>query len=263
VVGTKGPLAWSGAIEEVTRWASVTKLFTAYATLMACQDGDLALDDAAGPAGSTVRHLLAHASGLPVEGMAPVSPPARKRIYSNRGYDLLGQLVAQATGMAFSEYLSVQLLEPLGIKAVLNGRPSEGLNGNVIAMARFAYELLQPSLLDPHLFQASTTVAFPGIGGILPGIGRFDPLDWGLGFELKSGKQGHWTGTTNSADTFGHFGGSGSFLWVDPVAGVAVTCLTGREFGAWALEAWPLLSDAVLAESRVLNSDRPSSNMTE
>lgn len=250
VVGAEGPLAWNGAIEEVTRWASVTKLLTAYVALMACQDGDLALDDPAGPSGSTVRHLLAHSSGLPFEGTAPVSPPARKRIYSNRGFDLIGELVARATGIPFSEYLSIQLLEPLGIEATLKGQPSEGLNGNVIAMARFARELVQPTLLDRSLFQTATRVAFPGIGGILPGIGRFDPLDWGLGFEIKDGKQGHWTGTTNSPSTFGHFGGSGSFLWVDPVAGLAVSCLTGREFGSWALECWPQLADAVLAEIR-------------
>jgi hypothetical protein len=34
---------------------------------------------------------------------------------------------------------------------------------------------------------------------------------------------------------------------VDPVAGLALTCLTDRPFGPWALEAWPAVSDAVLA----------------
>ncbi len=47
---------------------------------------------------------------------------------------------------------------------------------------------------------------------------------------------------------FGHFGGSGTFLWVDPVAKVACCALTTREFGEWAKVAWPVLSDAVLAE---------------
>jgi CubicO group peptidase (beta-lactamase class C family) len=51
-----------------------------------------------------------------------------------------------------------------------------------------------------------------------------------------------------SRRAFGHFGGSGTFLWVDPVAGVACGCLTDLEFGSWALDAWPRLSDAVLAE---------------
>ncbi len=54
-------------------------------------------------------------------------------------------------------------------------------------------------------------------------------------------------GKHNSPETFGHFGGSGTFLWVDPVADLAPVVVTDREFGAWALEAWPALSDAVLA----------------
>ena len=52
----------------------------------------------------------------------------------------------------------------------------------------------------------------------------------------------------NSATTFGHFGQSGSFLWVDPDAGLACASLADRPFGEWAAQAWPALSDAVLAE---------------
>ena len=55
-------------------------------------------------------------------------------------------------------------------------------------------------------------------------------------------------GTRNSPRTFGHFGGAGTLVWLDPDAGVALACLTDLEFGDWALEAWPALSDAVLEE---------------
>src|SRR5690606_1856520 len=41
-------------------WASVTKLLTAAATLVAVSRHLVDLDDAAGPEGATVRHLLAH-----------------------------------------------------------------------------------------------------------------------------------------------------------------------------------------------------------
>jgi len=81
---------------------------------------------------------------------------------------------------------------------------------------------------------------------VLQDVGRMEPNDWGLGFELRDEKQPHWTGSRNSARTFGHFGGSGSFLWVDPEADVALAVLTDLDFGRWALEAWPALSDAVL-----------------
>src|ERR671937_495875 len=90
--------------------------------------------------------------------------------------------------------------------------------------------------------------AFPGLVGVLPDIGRMDPNDWGLGFELRDAKSPHWTGARNSKRTFGHFGGSGSFLWVDPEPSLALACLCDLDFGPWALEAWPQLSDDVLAE---------------
>ncbi|HSY00101.1 MAG TPA: serine hydrolase, partial [Streptomyces sp.] len=48
--------------------------------------------------------------------------------------------------------------------------------------------------------------------------------------------------------TFGHFGQSGTFLWIDPVAGLACVALTDRAFGPWAIEAWTPFTDAVLAE---------------
>jgi CubicO group peptidase (beta-lactamase class C family) len=93
----------------------------------------------------------------------------------------------------------------------------------------------------------ATATAYPGLVGVLPGVGHFDPLDWGLGFELRHGKDPHWTGRRNSPATFGHFGGSGGFLWVDPALGRALVCLTDRDYGPWALETWPPLSDAVIA----------------
>jgi CubicO group peptidase (beta-lactamase class C family) len=91
-------------------------------------------------------------------------------------------------------------------------------------------------------------VQFPGLDGVLPDWGRFSPLDWGLGVELKGEKTPHWSGSRTSPSTYGHFGGSGTFLWVDPARGVACAALTTREFGDWAKAAWPRLSDAVLEE---------------
>ena len=61
-------------------------------------------------------------------------------------------------------------------------------------------------------------------------------------------KPSHWTGNRASERTFGHFGGSGTFLWVDPDRSLALAVLTDFEFGEWALDAWPRLSDAVIGE---------------
>ena len=255
LVGPEGIRSLWGQSDSATGWASVTKLLTAYGVLIGVEKGNWQLDDQAGPPGSTVRHLLAHASGLPFEGLSPIAAPGRRRIYSNAGFDLLGEFVAGRSGKTFDLYLRETVLDPIGIEIELTGRPSQGLVGAVTEMARFAGELLRPTLLHLNLLNVAIEVVFPGLAGTLPGVGRFSPLDWGLGFEIKDGKAPHWTGDTNAAATFGHFGGSGAFLWVDPVASVALCVQSGREFGPWALEAWPKLSDAVLAES----GDLPSS----
>ena len=63
---------------------------------------------------------------------------------------------------------------------------------------------------------------------------------------LRDGKSPHWTGTQNSPATFGHFGGSGTFLWVDPALERALVCLTDRDYGPWALAAWPTYADAII-----------------
>jgi CubicO group peptidase (beta-lactamase class C family) len=112
-----------------------------------------------------------------------------------------------------------------------------------MALAR---ELLSPSLVDSELLAEATTTAFPGLPSVAPGFGRQSRCDWGLGFEIRDRKAPHWTGQRNSPSTFGHFGRSGSFLWVDPEAGIACACLTDQDFGPWAARAWPRLSDDVL-----------------
>jgi CubicO group peptidase (beta-lactamase class C family) len=249
VVASDGIVAARGPSGLVLRWASVTKLFTAYALLIAAEEGVLDLDEPGGPQGSTVRHLLAHASGLPFEGDVPIAKPGERRIYSNAGFDLLAEQLAAGAEMPFAAYLQEAVLDPLGLGATeLRGRPSEGLHGPLDDLAAFGRELLAPTLVAPETLAEATQVAFPGLVGVLPGLGRQEPNDWGLGFELKDAKRPHWTGSRNSPGTFGHFGGAGTFLWVDPEARVACAVLTSREFDDWALEAWPPLADAVLAE---------------
>src|SRR6266576_1559977 len=237
-----------GPREHVFRWASVTKLVTALAALVAAEEGVIDLDEPAGPEGSTVRHLLAHASGLPFEPGAPTGRPGQRRIYSNVGFETLAEHVAERAEMPFGEYLAAGVLRPLGMSAELRGSPASELHGSLDDLLLFARELQRPALVAPETLAEATTVQFPGLAGVLPDFGRFDPLDWGLGFELRDAKEPHWTGSRASPRTFGHFGGSGTFLWVDPDADVSLGVLTDLDFGDWAKEAWPRLSDAVLAE---------------
>jgi len=241
-------VAAHGPGDRVLRWASVTKLVTALATLVAAEEGVVDLDEPAGPEGSTIRHMLAHASGLPFEPGAATGRPGQRRIYSNVGFETLADHVAERAEMPFAEYLAAGVLRPLGMSADLRGSPASELFGTLDDLLLLARELQAPTLVAPETLAEATTVQFPGLAGVLPDFGRFDPNDWGLGFELRDGKSPHWTGTRNSARTFGHFGGSGTFLWVDPDTGVALGVLTDLAFGEWAKEAWPHLSDAALQE---------------
>lgn len=250
VVRPDGVVARHGDEGHVFRWASVTKPATALATMVAVEEGVVDLDEPAGPEGSTVRHLLAHASGLPFHEGQPIAPVGSRRIYSNQGFDVLAAHVAAAAEMPFDRYLAEAVFRPLGMDAELRGSAGAEGHGTLDDAARLALELLRPTLIAPETHAEMTAVAFPGLAGVLPDFGRFDPLDWGLGVEIKDAKDGHWSGTRTSPRTFGHFGGSGTFLWIDPALDLALVVLTDREFGDWSKTAWPALSDAVVGEAR-------------
>jgi CubicO group peptidase (beta-lactamase class C family) len=243
VLGAPGPR------DVVLGWASITKPVSALAAAVGAEEGIIDLDEAAGPKGATIRHLLAHASGLPFKGLTPIAPPGKRRIYSNTGIETVASTLERAAEMPFAEYVRAAVFEPLGMKAELRGSAASGIVGTLDDVVLLARELQKPTLVAPETFDELTSAQFPGLGGVLPGIGRFEPNDWGLGVELRDAKEPHWTGTRNSPRTFGHFGGSGTFLWVDPEARLACACLTDREFDTWALDAWPRLSDAILEEA--------------
>jgi CubicO group peptidase (beta-lactamase class C family) len=245
-VGVAGAVeATHGDTARRFSWASVTKLATAVAMLVAAEEGIVDLDEPAGPPGATFRHLLAHASGLPFEEGAPIARPGTRRIYSNYGFEVAAALVAERAGMTFCEYFGAVWT---GTSAELHGSAGAGVEGTLADALAVARELQAPTRIAPETLAEACTVQFPGLDGVLPGFGRQEPNDWGLGLELRDGKSPHWTGARNSPRTFGHFGRSGTFLWVDPDAGTALACLTDLPFGDWAVEAWPRLADSVLEE---------------
>jgi CubicO group peptidase (beta-lactamase class C family) len=252
VVGPDGVLASHGDTDRVFELASVTKPLVARAVQVAIEEGAVDLDAAAGPPGATVRHLLAHASGLSMHSDKVLAPPGARRIYSNQGFTVLGQTVEQETGIEFARYLTEAVCEPLGMAGtqLAGGAVAAGFGARstVADLAAFAGDLLRPATVSEGLHIEATTVQFPGLDGVLPGYGVQRPNDWGLGFELRDAKSPHWTGARNSPRTFGHFGQAGGFIWADPEINVALVVLTDRDFGDWALRPWPAISDAVIAE---------------
>lgn len=247
-VGSDASAHRHGDTRHLTRVASITKLCTAWAVLVAVEEGAVSLDDPVGPPGSTLRHLLSHASGLDFDTPAVLAAPGARRIYSNTGYDLVSEHLTAATGIGFDAYLAEAVLAPLGMDdSELRGSAAKDLASNVEDLMRFAAEMAAPTLLHPGTVADALQPQFPELAGVLPGWGRQDPCPWGLGPELRGTKSPHWTGATSSPETFGHFGGSGTMLWVDPVAGVRCVALCDRPFGDWAVAAWPDFSDRVRA----------------
>jgi len=224
VVDTHGPR------DAPLRWASVTKLLTGLAALVAVEEGAVELDE-------RLRRLLSHAG-------------ERRRQYSNEGFEQAAELVASGAEMPFADYFRVAVVEPLGLRGSLQGSPASEYVGTLDDLLALGRELLAPTLIARETLDEATTVQFPGLAGVLPSWGRHEPNDWGLAFELRDEKSPHWTSAHNSTRTFGHFGQSGTFLWVDPDLGAACGVLTNKDFGDWAIDAWPRFNDAVVAELR-------------
>lgn len=245
---TRDTTITDGSVDQVFRIASVTKLLTAWAVHVAVEEGSTSLAEVVGQNGCTVEHLLAHAGGYSFDGLEPISSPGKKRIYSNTGYEMLAHHLEQRTDIEFAEYLDQAVLAPLGMSSTyLNGSPAKDVHSNVNDLTLFAHELRSPTLIARTTHVRAVSPAFPDLDGIVPGLGRFSPCAWGLGPELKAHKHPHWTAERNSASTFGHFGGTGTFVWVDPVVDVACVMLANREFDEWGMTYWPAFNDAVLA----------------
>ena len=187
VVTADGGVETRGDTRRAVRLASVSKPVAALAVLVAAEEGVVDLDEAAGPPGSTVRHLLAHASGLPFEGSEPIASPGRRRIYSNEAFRVLARAPRDARRDAVRG-----LRARRGLRAARD-RPRPGRRSRLRHARRRSRtcwrsprELLAPRLVAQETLDEMTAVHFPGLSGVLPDYGRFDPLDWGLGVQLNT-----------------------------------------------------------------------------
>lgn len=245
-------LSTAGDVDQVFEWKSVTKPLSALAILIAIDQGSLALDQVVPLDVSedeiTVKHLLAHVSGLSFDRGGRVNPVGERRIYSNWGFEELAEFVGTELNRPFDAWVRESVLEPLELDSVIFTNAAHGARGNVLDVLGLGLELAEPTLLSHALWESATTVQFPGLSGLLPGYGPQTQNDWGLGLEIKDSKTPHWTGSSNSSQTFGHFGASGSFLWVDPHHHLVAAFLGARPFGSTHLTWWPSLNDQIIAE---------------
>ena len=246
-----GALYESGDVDEIFPFASVTKQIVAWSALVAVDRGLLDLDAPAGapaPDGATIGHLLSHSSGIATDSDERLATPGTRRIYSNRGIEILGERLQEATGTPLETWVESTVLEPLGMASVLiPGSPAHSGEGSARDLSLFARELASPRLVSPALAERACAPVLPELDGVLPGYGRQVPNPFGLGVEVRGAKSPHWTGKGNSPQTFGHFGQSGSFIWVDPVAERQAVFLGAEPFGQIHRKTWPALGDQILA----------------
>ena len=243
-------IARAGDVDAVHPLASVTKPLVVWSALVAVDRGLLALDDPAGPGlpGATIAHLMSHSSGVAFDSPAVLAAPGTRRVYSNFGIEILGQRLQEATATPLEAWVETTVLEPLGMASVLvPGSPAYSGSGTAADLSVFARELDAPRLVSADLAALARTPFLPQLDGVLPGYGRQVPNGFGLGLEVRGHKSPHWTGSRNSPATFGHFGQSGSFVWVDPVAGRQAVFLGEQPFGAVHKASWPALCDQILA----------------
>lgn len=241
------PLHLQGDAAQIWDLASVSKPLAALGALIAVDRGLADLDEPAGPEGATVRHLLAHTAGYAFDGEETVGAVGARRIYSNTGFEVLAAHLEEATGFDYADWMEQTVIAGLDLTDLeVTGSPAAGYRGSIRDLLAVGRELLAPTLISEDLWREARTVQFPGLAGILPGYGRQKPNDWGLGVEIRGAKDPHWTGAHSSPETFGHFGQSGSFLWVDPAAGLTAAFLGAQPFGPEHVRIWPGLTDQIL-----------------
>jgi len=177
------------------RLASVTKQFTAAATMLLVQDGKLRLDETLTdiwpdyPAYGkriTIRHLLTHTSGLlEYEAFVPDSqtrqikdaevlalmkrtdstlfPPGAKFEYSNTAYVMLGEVVAKRSGMPFSAFLRTRVFTPLGMHKTLARED----NGPAVTFRAYGHSLVSGTWTQTDQSNTSATL---GDGGVYSSV---------------------------------------------------------------------------------------------
>ncbi len=253
--------------QYVAPLASVTKLFSAIATLLAVEDGSISLDDDVTLGDSIeVRTLLSHVSGLAPDGVPTLNGKelprlgnsGNRRIYSNLGYEVLALYLEESVRMSFADYVTEAIISPCGMRAasfskelfIPEGRgAATGLIASVEDLVFLVEAMVAPMVLSYSALELLAKPFLPGIPGVLPGFGLMKDNQWSLGAEVRDSKTPHWSGTLNSPSTFGHFGRSGSLVWIDPENKRFLVFVSGKNFGKWAMELWPRLSNWVIQQS--------------
>ncbi|MFM9105294.1 MAG: serine hydrolase domain-containing protein [Chloroflexota bacterium] len=215
------------------------------------------------------------------------STPGEELRYSNAGYGVLARAVEKAAGTDLWAAVDERVLRPLGM-ADTCVRPPEALAERIAHLADATHGGTDLETYNGAYWR-SLAVPWAGMYGtprdlasfgaaFLPGGPRFvsgaardlmtadqtggvpggvesarvwwESGRWGLGWEVKGGKQRHWTGELTGPATVCHFGHAGTLLWADPAREVALAVFANRavtHMWTFILARWARLSNAVIA----------------
>ena len=242
---------------------SISKLFTSVAIMKLYDEGKIRLDDKvsdhltnydlkqkypeSGPI--TIRSLLTHSSGLPREAGYPywTGPdfpfPTKEEIdsklkdqetlypastyfqYSNLGLTLLGEIVAEISGMPYEDYVEQNILIPLGLSNTRSNMP-ENLYGEELAIGYGAINR-EGNRNKVKLFQANGIAPAAGFSSTVEDLGKFASWQFRLRDSslveilkpstLKNMQRVHWTNpdwSTTWGLGFAIYKGSDGNTWV-------------------------------------------------
>lgn len=265
------------------RWqiGSISKAFTSIAVLQLAEAGRLGLDDPVvthlpwlSPQldrGITLHHLMTHTAGLPsgsewvpdsllesaLQGTVGRPQPAGYRYYySNPGYELLGDVVEQVTGLPLEQHLEAEVLNPLGMSGATASVVAEDHDRDVRGHRPPDDDRLWSGQCEqaPDAFYPTCT-ADGAIAATPADMGRYlqfllrggaEGVLSGEGFSRLAGRHvdaddgwygyGLHTYEKDGRVTFGHSGGMvGMFadVRVDPVAGLGTCMLINGSGDVW------------------------------
>ena len=147
LVTTEGEVAVAGAVEQPFPWVFGDQAAGLHDHAGRRERGTVALEDAAGPPGSSLAHLLAHASGLPFEGQErPWHPPGGAGLTPTPVWNRPPPSSRAAPGRVFREYLgSSGNPADSGMRhTVVEGLPAHGGSGPLGDLLLLARELWRP-----------------------------------------------------------------------------------------------------------------------
>lgn len=292
--------------ETIFDLASITKVVATTAVAMVLHDrGSLSLDEPVAATlpefvslapkhqkawrdAITVRMMLAHSSGLPAyeklfefattrhdlirAAMTTnlMAAPGERAVYSDIGFILLGELLAQKAGLALDDFARQEIFVPLGMKQA-RFNPPQGMVAEIPPAEddqKFRYRVVQGEVNDENAYVMGGVAGHAGVFASATDLARFaecmlrggspiirpetvklftrrEPLPpsttRALGWDTPSRPESS-SGRLFSLASYGHLGFTGTSLWIDPGRKLSVTLLTNR--------TWPDRSSQLIREVR-------------